>query len=59
MPEVVIGGFGKTQRVPRFDANDNVVPVHVMNVSWSADHRLVDGITIGERARRPAAAAPA
>jgi 2-oxoisovalerate dehydrogenase E2 component (dihydrolipoyl transacylase) len=46
LPEVVIGAFGKTQRLPRFDANDNVVPVNIMNVSWSADHRIVDGMTI-------------
>lgn len=46
LPEVVIGAFGKTQRLPRFDADDNVVPVNIMNVSWSADHRIVDGITI-------------
>lgn len=47
LPEVVIAGLGKMQRVPRFDANDNVVPVNIVNVSWSADHRLIDGITIG------------
>lgn len=46
LPEVVICGLGKVQRLPRFDANDNVVARHVMNVSWSADHRIVDGITI-------------
>jgi 2-oxoisovalerate dehydrogenase E2 component (dihydrolipoyl transacylase) len=46
LPEVVIGAFGKTQRLPRFDANDKVVPVNIMNVSWSADHRIVDGMTI-------------
>jgi len=46
LPEVVIGAFGKTQRLPRFDANDKVIPVNIMNVSWSADHRIVDGMTI-------------
>lgn len=46
LPEVVIGGLGKIQRLPRYDEHDNVVPVNIMNVSWSADHRLVDGMTI-------------
>eukprot|EP01094_Clydonella_sp_ATCC50884_P015610 TRINITY_DN26216_c0_g1_i1.p1 TRINITY_DN26216_c0_g1~~TRINITY_DN26216_c0_g1_i1.p1 ORF type:complete len:521 (-),score=150.38 TRINITY_DN26216_c0_g1_i1:205-1767(-) len=46
LPEVAIGAIGKTQRVPRFDDEDNVVPVNIMNVSWSADHRVIDGATM-------------
>ena len=45
-PEVAIGAIGKIQRVPRFDSQDRVVPVHVMNISWSADHRVIDGATM-------------
>eukprot|EP00003_Mantamonas_plastica_P028523 TRINITY_DN6504_c1_g1_i1.p1 TRINITY_DN6504_c1_g1~~TRINITY_DN6504_c1_g1_i1.p1 ORF type:complete len:370 (-),score=134.54 TRINITY_DN6504_c1_g1_i1:93-1202(-) len=45
-PTVAIGALGRVQRVPRFDANDNVVPVKIMNVSWTADHRVVDGATM-------------
>jgi 2-oxoisovalerate dehydrogenase E2 component (dihydrolipoyl transacylase) len=34
------------QTLPRFDAKGNVVPVNIINVSWSADHRVVDGAAI-------------
>lgn len=29
--------------LPRFDSEDNIYKAHVMNVSWSADHRIVEG----------------
>ncbi|XP_059197812.1 lipoamide acyltransferase component of branched-chain alpha-keto acid dehydrogenase complex, mitochondrial [Centropristis striata] len=45
-PEVAIGALGKIQVLPRFDANGQVVPAHIMKVSWSADHRLIDGATM-------------
>ncbi|XP_061680098.1 lipoamide acyltransferase component of branched-chain alpha-keto acid dehydrogenase complex, mitochondrial isoform X2 [Syngnathoides biaculeatus] len=45
-PEVAIGALGKIQVLPRFDASGHVIAAHVMNVSWSADHRLVDGATM-------------
>lgn len=45
-PQVAIGALGKIQKLPRFDANDNVVKAHLMNVSWSADHRVIDGATM-------------
>lgn len=45
-PQVAIGAIGKIQKLPRFDANDNVVKAHIMNVSWSADHRVIDGATM-------------
>jgi len=44
--EVAIGALGKIQTVPRFDKHDNVVKRHVLNVSFSADHRVVDGATM-------------
>jgi len=46
VPEVVIGGLGKFQTVPRFDAHGQVKPSTLMVLSWSADHRVVDGATI-------------
>ncbi|KAM7409426.1 hypothetical protein PAMA_001083 [Pampus argenteus] len=45
-PEVAIGALGKMQILPRFDASGQVVRAHIMNVSWSADHRVIDGATM-------------
>ena len=45
-PTVAIGALGKLQKVPRFDSDDNLIKVHIMNVSWSADHRIIDGATM-------------
>ena len=45
-PQVAIGAIGRAQRVPRFDENDNVVAANIIQVSWSADHRVVDGATM-------------
>jgi 2-oxoisovalerate dehydrogenase E2 component (dihydrolipoyl transacylase) len=45
-PEVCIGALGKIQKLPRFDDHDRVVPMHLMQVSWSADHRVIDGATM-------------
>ncbi|GAN03783.1 2-oxoacid dehydrogenase acyltransferase [Mucor ambiguus] len=44
--ELAIVALGKMQRLPRFDASDNIVAKQVMPVSWSADHRVIDGATI-------------
>ncbi|XP_014670434.1 PREDICTED: lipoamide acyltransferase component of branched-chain alpha-keto acid dehydrogenase complex, mitochondrial-like [Priapulus caudatus] len=45
-PSVAIGAIGKIQSLPRFDENGSVVKAHIMNISWSADHRLIDGATM-------------
>ena len=45
-PESAIVALGKIQRLPRFDENDAVKAVNIMHVSWSADHRLIDGATM-------------
>lgn len=36
------------QRVPRFDQGDpeKVIGVSIIPISWSADHRVIDGGTI-------------
>lgn len=46
--QVCIGALGRMQRVPRFDENDpeKVVGASVIPMSWSADHRVVDGATL-------------
>ncbi|OQR87794.1 lipoamide acyltransferase component of branched-chain alpha-keto acid dehydrogenase complex [Achlya hypogyna] len=46
VPQVAIGALGKIQTVPRFNAAGDVVPVKLMNVSWSGDHRVIDGATM-------------
>jgi len=46
LPEVAIAGLGKTRPSPRYDDNGNLVRRHVMQVSWSADHRIIDGATM-------------
>ncbi|XP_068096091.1 lipoamide acyltransferase component of branched-chain alpha-keto acid dehydrogenase complex, mitochondrial [Hyperolius riggenbachi] len=45
-PEVAIGAVGKLQVVPRFDSRGQVVKAHIINISWSADHRIIDGATM-------------
>ena len=45
-PEVAIGALGKIYTVPRYSASMELVPTPVMNVSWSADHRCIDGATM-------------
>ncbi|XP_062868645.1 lipoamide acyltransferase component of branched-chain alpha-keto acid dehydrogenase complex, mitochondrial isoform X2 [Trichomycterus rosablanca] len=45
-PEVAIGALGKIQVLPRFNEKDEVVKAHIMYVSWSADHRVIDGATM-------------
>jgi len=46
-PEVAIGALGKIQTVPRYNSTGTKVrPTKIMNVSWSADHRVLDGATV-------------
>ncbi|WP_246480308.1 dihydrolipoyllysine-residue acetyltransferase [Motiliproteus sediminis] len=45
-PEVAIVALGKTQQLPRFDESGQVVARSIMNISWSGDHRVIDGGTI-------------
>jgi 2-oxoisovalerate dehydrogenase E2 component (dihydrolipoyl transacylase) len=45
-PEVAIVALGKLQHLPRFDEHGQVVSKAIMQVSWSGDHRVIDGGTI-------------
>ncbi|XP_041339282.1 lipoamide acyltransferase component of branched-chain alpha-keto acid dehydrogenase complex, mitochondrial isoform X2 [Pyrgilauda ruficollis] len=45
-PEVAIGALGKIQVLPRFNSKGEVIKAQIMNVSWSADHRIIDGATM-------------
>ncbi|KAL7304167.1 hypothetical protein TKK_0003465 [Trichogramma kaykai] len=47
-PQVAIGAVGKIQRLPRFDEDDNVVAANILTVSWAADHRVIDGVTMAK-----------
>ena len=40
------GAIGKIQKLPRFAPDGSVKPVSIMQVSWSADHRVIDGATM-------------
>lgn len=45
-PEVAIGALGAIKALPRFDQKGDVYKAQIMNVSWSADHRVIDGATM-------------
>ena len=45
-PEVAIAALGKIQKLPRFDASGHLQERKLMTVSWSGDHRVIDGATI-------------
>jgi 2-oxoisovalerate dehydrogenase E2 component (dihydrolipoyl transacylase) len=42
-PQVAILGVGRSKVVPAFDENDELVKREELVLSWSADHRVVDG----------------
>eukprot|EP00475_Leptophrys_vorax_P033290 TRINITY_DN5212_c0_g1_i2.p1 TRINITY_DN5212_c0_g1~~TRINITY_DN5212_c0_g1_i2.p1 ORF type:complete len:527 (-),score=191.75 TRINITY_DN5212_c0_g1_i2:57-1568(-) len=46
VPQVVIGAFGRIQHLPRYNSKGDLHQTSCMAVSWSADHRVVDGATI-------------
>ena len=37
---------GILQVLPRFNEDGSLKKAHVMQVSWSADHRVIDGATV-------------
>ncbi|XP_031624366.1 lipoamide acyltransferase component of branched-chain alpha-keto acid dehydrogenase complex, mitochondrial isoform X1 [Contarinia nasturtii] len=46
-PQVAIGAIGTTHIVPRFVGDsDKIQRAHLIYVSWSADHRIVDGVSM-------------
>lgn len=46
VPEVCIAAIGKMQTLPRFDANGAVYAANLVQFSWSADHRVIDGASM-------------
>jgi 2-oxoisovalerate dehydrogenase E2 component (dihydrolipoyl transacylase) len=48
--EVCIGALGKVQRLPRYETVNGIEvisPKEILNVSFNADHRVIDGATVG------------
>lgn len=45
-PEAAIVALGKMQTLPRFNEQGDVEARAIMQVSWSGDHRIIDGGTI-------------
>ena len=45
-PEVAIVALGKIQDLPRFNSDNQITSRKIMSVSWSGDHRVIDGATI-------------
>ncbi|MCH8532799.1 MAG: dihydrolipoyllysine-residue acetyltransferase [Saccharospirillum sp.] len=45
-PEVAIVGIGRLQRLPRPNDRDELEIREIIQVSWSGDHRVLDGGTI-------------
>lgn len=45
-PEAAIVALGKIQKLPRFDQNEQVIAANIMHISWSGDHRIIDGATM-------------
>ncbi|KAI1705862.1 2-oxoacid dehydrogenases acyltransferase (catalytic domain) domain-containing protein [Ditylenchus destructor] len=45
-PQVAILALGRVRKLPRFDEQENLVARNVVNVSYSADHRVVDGASM-------------
>ena len=45
-PEVAIVGIGRLQRLPRPNNDDELEIRDIIQVSWSGDHRVLDGGTI-------------
>lgn len=46
VPEVVIGAMGTFQTLPRYDKLMQLQPTKIMYISWTGDHRVLDGATV-------------
>ncbi len=46
VPEVCIGALGTIKQCPKYNKDNAIYNASVMIVSWSADHRVIDGATV-------------
>ncbi|UZJ56211.1 hypothetical protein CBS101457_005531 [Exobasidium rhododendri] len=44
--QLIIGAMGKSRLLPRFDDHGNLVKALILPVSFSADHRVVEGVEL-------------
>ena len=51
-PEIAIVALGKVRHLPRFAADGEVEKAALLNISWGADHRVLDGATLAEFSNR-------
>jgi 2-oxoisovalerate dehydrogenase E2 component (dihydrolipoyl transacylase) len=51
-PQVAIMAIGRSKIVPAFNENDELVKKEELTLSWSADHRVVDGAECARCAER-------
>ncbi|CDW54159.1 lipoamide acyltransferase component of [Trichuris trichiura] len=47
-PQITIGAIGRIQLLPRYDKEKRFQPMFILCVSWSADHRVLDGATVAK-----------
>ncbi|XP_066158489.1 lipoamide acyltransferase component of branched-chain alpha-keto acid dehydrogenase complex, mitochondrial [Euwallacea fornicatus] len=45
-PQVAIVAIGRTQVLPRYGDDGDVIKEKIINISASADHRIIDGVTM-------------
>lgn len=45
-PQVAIGALGAVRKLPRFNEKGDVIASNILNISWAADHRVVDGASM-------------
>jgi len=48
IPEVAILAIGRMRKIPSFNEKNEVIPKNIVELSWSADHRVIDGATIAK-----------
>jgi len=45
-PQLAIIAIGAAKVLPRFDSENNIIAEEILNISGSADHRIVDGASM-------------